>query len=64
MSRTPVKALLLGCFLCLVASVVVPFGMLVMGTVLWPGDFISAGAILLLFLAVLLNTPLQLLRSR
>ena len=64
MSRIPVKALLTGTALCLVVSTVMPFGMLVMGTVQWSGDFISAGAILLIFVAVLLNTPLQLLKSR
>ena len=49
--------------MCLVVSIVMPFGMLVMGTVQWSGDFISAGAILLIFIAVLLNMSLQLLKS-
>ena len=64
MNRIPFKALLIGTALCLVVSTVLPFGMLVMGTVQWSGDFISAGAILLIFVAILLNTPLQLLKSR
>ena len=64
MTRIPFKALLIGTAMCLVVSIVMPFGMLVMGTVQWSGDFISAGAILLIFIAVLLNMPLQLMKSR
>ena len=64
MNQIPIKALLIGTAMCLVISIVMPFGMLVMGTVQWSGDFISADAILLIFVAVVLNTPLQLLKSR
>jgi hypothetical protein len=63
MNQIPIKALLIGTAMCLVISIVMPFGMLVMGTVQWSGDFISAGAILLIFIAVLLNVPLRLLKS-
>ena len=63
MTRIPFKALAIGTAMCLVISTVMSYGHLVMGAVQWTGDFISAGAILLLFSVVLLNTPLRILRS-
>jgi len=63
MTRIPFKALAIGTAMCLVISTVMSYGHLVMGSVQWTGDFISAGAILLLFSVVLLNTPLRILRS-
>lgn len=64
MTSIPFKALAIGTAMCLVISIVMSYGHLVMGSVQWTGDFISAGAILLLFAVVILNTPLKFLRSR
>ena len=62
MIRIPFKAFAIGTAMCLVISTVMSYGHLVMGSVQWTGDFISAGAILLLFSVVLLNAPLKILR--
>ena len=64
MRRVRARALLIGVVMCLVISTVMSYGHLVMGTVQWTGDFISAGAILLFFVVVLFNVPFKLLRSR
>ena len=65
MKRVPVKALLIGILMCLVINVVMSYGVLAMGTFNWTGDFISGGAILLLFLLILVyNTPLVLVRRQ
>ena len=62
MLRIPFKAFAIGTAMCLVISTVMSYGHLVMGSVQWTGDFLSAGAILLLFSVVLLNAPLKILR--
>ena len=65
MKRVPLKALLIGILMCLVINVVMSYGVLAMGTFNWTGDFISGGAILLLFLLILVyNTPLALVRRQ
>ena len=65
MKRFPLKALFIGTLMCLVINVVMSYGVLAMGTFNWTGDFISGGAILLLFLLILVyNTPLVLVRRQ
>lgn len=60
----PLRAMILGSVMSLVINTVLTYALLVKGTVDWPGDFITAGAIFLLFLLVVfLNTPLKLLKK-
>lgn len=65
MKKISVRALFIGTLMCLVINVVMSYGVLVMGTFNWTGDFISGGAILLLFLLIVLyNTPLAMIRRQ
>ena len=55
----PYRALLVGALLAVVINTVFPYGLLVMGTLDWTGDFIALSAIFLLFLLLLVNIPLK-----
>ena len=55
----PYRALLVGALMAVVINTVFPYGLLVMGTLDWTGDFIALSAIFLLFLLLLVNIPLK-----
>lgn len=55
----PYRAVLVGALMAVVINTVFPYGLLVMGTLDWTGDFIALSAIFLLFLLLLINIPLK-----
>ena len=57
--RGPGRALCIGVLMAVVINTVFPYGLLVMGTLDWTGDFIALSAIFLLFVLVIINIPLK-----
>ena len=65
MSTFPLRAALIGVCLSLVINTVFPYGMLVLGTLDWTGDFIAPGALFSFFILILFfNTPLKWLKNK
>lgn len=60
----PFRAAFIGLILAIILNTVFPYGMLVLGTIQWTGDFIAPGAILSFFILILFNTPLKWLKSK
>lgn len=64
MTRFPYRATLVGAAMALLISTVFPYGILVKGTAIGPTDFITSGALFLLFILVLINTATKWLLPR
>ena len=60
----PVRATLLGAIMALVISTVFPYGILARGTAIGPTDFITSGALFLLFILVFVNMAARWLLPR
>ena len=64
MTGFPIRATLLGAFMARVISTVFPYGILARGTAIGPTDFITSGALFLLFILVIVNTATRWLLPR
>ena len=60
----PIRATFVGACMALLISTVFPYGILVKGTAIGPTDFITSGALFLLFVLVLINTATKWLLPR
>lgn len=60
----PYRALLVGTLMAIIINTVCPYGLLVMATLDWTGDFIALSAIFLLFVLVAINIPLKLIKRQ